>query len=69
MCRSEFQFRVLPKVDQDFVGKRVDVLFLYAIIDGDRKESEESVIWYQGDVANVFKDNAKPMVDILWDEV
>ena len=65
----ELQPRVWPKIDQDVVGKRVDVLFLYDILDGDRNEPEQSLRWCQGEVTKVFKDKTKPTVEILWDEV
>ena len=68
---SEMQPRVKPVVDQDFVGKRIEVLFLFDILDAAGGEPDEGLRWCQGEVTKIVQvnDKKKPMVEVLWDEV
>ena len=68
---SELQPRVRPIIDQNFVGQRIDVLYLFDILDGDGKEPKQGLRWCQGEVTKVFtvKDKKKPMVEVAWDQV
>ena len=66
---SELQPRVWPIIDQNFVAQRIDVLYLFDILDGDGKEPKQGLRWCQGEVTKVFKDKKKPTVEILWDEI
>ena len=45
---SELQPKVRPEIDQDLIGRRIDVLFKFDILD--RKEPEQALRWCQGEV-------------------
>ena len=64
---SELQPKVRPEIDQDLIGRRIDVLFKFDILD--RKEPEQALRWCQGEVTRIFKEKKKPTVEVLWDEV
>ena len=68
---SEMQPRVRPEINQDFVGQRIDVLFIFDILDAVGDEPDQGLRWCQGKVTKVFtiKDKKKPMVEVAWDEV
>ena len=42
---SEMQPRVKPVIDQNFVGKEIDYLFLYDILDGDSEQPDKALRW------------------------
>ena len=68
---GEMQPRVIPMIDQGFVGKRIEVLFLFDILDAAGGEPDEGLRWCQGEVTKIIQVNnkKKPMVEVLWDEV
>ena len=68
---SEMQPRVRPEINQDFVGQRIDMLFIFDILDAVGDKPVQGVRWCQGKVTKVFtvKDKKKPMVEVAWDEV
>ena len=55
---SEMQSRVVPKIDNLFLDKRIDVLFCFDILDG--KENEKGLRWCQGKVINIISGKNKP---------
>ena len=64
---SEMQSRVVPKVDDLFVGKRIDVLYSFDILDG--HEREKGLRWCQGEVIKIIPGKQKPRVEVLWDAI
>ena len=66
---SEMQPRVKPVIDQNFVGKKIDYLFLYDILDGDGEQPDKALRWCQGEVTKVFKNKKKPTVEVVWEKV
>ena len=64
---SEMQSKVVPKIDDTFVGKKIDVLFLFEILDGG--ENETGLRWCQGEVTKVISKSDKPKVEVLWDAI
>ena len=68
---AEMQPRVIPIIDQGFVGERIEVLFLFDILDAAGGEPDEGLRWCQGEVTKIVQVNnkKKPMVEVLWDEV
>ena len=64
---SEMQSKVVPKIDDTFVGKKIDVLFLFEILDGG--ENETGLRWCQGEVTKVISKSKKPKVEVLWDAI
>ena len=63
------QPRVRPIINQKFVGKRIDVLYLFDILDGDGNGKIQSLRWCQGEVTKVFNGKTKPTVEVLWDDI
>ena len=66
---SEMQPRVKPVIDQNFVGKKINYLFLYDILDGDGEQPDKALRWCQGEVKKVFKNKKKPTVEVVWEKV
>ena len=52
---SEMQPRVKPVVDQEFVDKRIEYLFLFDILDGNSDQQDRALRWCQGEVTKVLK--------------
>ena len=63
----EMQSRVVPKIDDSFLDKRIDVLFCFDILDG--IENEKGLRWCQGKVINIISGKKKPTVEVLWDAI
>ena len=61
------QSKGVPKINDSFVGKGIDVLFLFEIIDG--QENETGLRWCQGEVTNVISKSEKPKVEVIWDAI
>ena len=66
---SEMQPRVKPVVDQEFVGKRIEYLFLFDILDGNGEQPDQALRWCQGEVTKVLQNKKKTMVEVVWDKV
>ena len=66
---SEMQPRVQPVVDQNFVGKRIEYLFLFDILDGNGEQPDQALRWCQGEVIKVIQNNNKTMVEVVWEKV
>ena len=66
---SEMQPRVKPVVDQQFVGKRIEYLFLFDILDGNGEQPDQALRWCQGEVIKVIQNNNKTMVEVVWEKV
>ena len=64
---SEMQPRNRPKIDTTFVGTRIEVLFMFDILD--RDEPEKALRWCQGKVVKVLENKKIPTVEVLWDPI
>ena len=64
---SEMQPRNRPKIDTTFVGTRIEVLFMFDILD--RDEPEKALRWCQGKVVKVLENKKRPTVEVLWDPI
>ena len=64
---SEIQPRNRPKIDNTFVGTRIEVLFMFDILD--RDEPEKALRWCQGKVVKVLENKKIPTVEVLWDPI
>ena len=64
---SEMQPRVKPIIDDTFVGERIDVLFMFDILD--RDEPEKALRWCQGKVICVLKNKKVPTIEVMWDPI
>ena len=66
---SEMQSRVVPTIDDSFIGKKIDVLFKFDILDGN--ENEQGLRWCQGVVKKIISTgrSQKPKVEVLWDTI
>ena len=51
---SEMQPRVRPEINQDFVGQRIDMLFIFDILDAVGDKPVKGLRWCQGKVTKVF---------------
>ena len=56
-------------MDQQFVGKRIEYLFLFDILDGNGEQPDKALRWCQGEVTKVFKNKKKPTVEVFWEKV
>ena len=64
---SVLQSVAVPKIDDSFIGKRVDVLFAFEILDSDANEQE--LRWCQGEVTKIITGTKKPTVEVRWDAI
>ena len=58
---------IVPTIDDSFIGKRVDVLFAFEILDSDANEQE--LRWCQGEVTKIITGTKKPTVEVRWDAI
>ena len=63
---SEMQPRVKPVVDQQFVGKRIEYLFLFDILNGNGEQPDKALRWCQGEVTKVFQNKNKSRIEVIW---
>ena len=63
----EMQSWVVPKIDNSFLDKRIDVLFCFDVLDGG--ENEKGLRWCQGKVIYINSGKKKPKVEVLWDAI
>ena len=59
---SVLQSVEVPKIDDSFIGKRVDVLFAFEILDSDANEQE--LRWCQGEVTKIINRTKKFTVEV-----
>ena len=59
---SVLQSVAVPKIDDSFIGKRVDVLFAFEILDSDANEQE--LRWCQGEVTKIITGTKNPTVEV-----
>ena len=64
---SVLQSVAVPKIDDSFIGKRIDVLFAFEILDSDANEQE--LRWCQGEVTKIITGTKKPTVEVRWDTI
>lgn len=51
---SEIQPRGRPKINQDFIAKQIDMLFIFDILDAVGDEPDQGLRWCQGKVTGGF---------------
>ena len=64
---SALQSVVVPTIDDSFIGKRVDVLFAFEILDSDATKQE--LRWCQGEVTKIITGTKKSTVEVRWDAI
>ena len=64
---SEMEPPNRPKIDNTFVGTRIEVIFMFEILD--RDEPEKALRWCQGKVVKVLENIKIPTVEVLWDPI
>ena len=64
---SVLQSVAVPKIDDSFIGKRVDVLFAFEILDSDANKQE--LRWCQGEVTKIITGTKKPTVEVRYDAI
>ena len=64
---SVMQSVVVPTIDDSFIGKRIDVLFAFDILDSDANNQE--LRWCQGEVTKIIAGTKKSTVEVRWDTI